>query len=112
MPRRAHDAGSMPRVGAGLRTLREAAGLSVAEVAAICGVHRGTWYRREHLGIVPPPAELDAFARSVDPRCPLRAKAKILLAAGILTEREAHATLSAGVGLMEPSSRRQSDPKP
>lgn len=108
MPRRAHDAGSMPRVGAGLRELREAADLTVAEVAAICGVDRKTWYRREHLGIMPPPAELDAFARSVDPQCPLRAKAKILLASGFLTEHEADATLTAGLVLMERTNRHQS----
>jgi len=98
MPRRARDAGAMPRVGAALRTLRESAGFSVARMAAICGVNRKTWYRREDLGIVPPAAELDAFARSVDPQCPLRAKIKILLAAGILTDREAEATLASWLG--------------
>ena len=99
MPRRSHDAGSMPRVGAVLRELREAAGLSVSEVAAICGVHHKTWYRREHLGIMPPPSELDAFARAADPRCPLRAKAKVLLAAGYFTDREAEAALAAVLAL-------------
>jgi len=107
MPRRARDAAAMPRVGAALRTLRESAGLSVARMAAICGVHNKTWYRREHLGIVPPPGELDAFARAVDPRCPMRAKVKILLAAGFLTDREADATLAAWLGLMKrPDDRR------
>lgn len=108
MPRRARDAGVMPRVGAALRTLREDAGFSVARMAAICGVHRKTWYRREHLGIVPSSAALNAFARSVDPRCPMRAKVKILHAAGYLTDREADTTLTAWNVLLEGPNRRQS----
>lgn len=108
MPRRARDAAAMPGVGAALRALRERADLSVARMAAICGVHRKTWYRREHLGIVPPAKELDAFARTVDPRCPMRAKVKVLRAAGILTDREADATLAAWVVLMKTPNRRWS----
>jgi transcriptional regulator with XRE-family HTH domain len=108
MPRRARDAEAMPRVGAALRTLRESAGFSVATMAAICGVNRKTWYRREDLGIVPPAKELAAFARSVDPRCPLRAKARILQAAGFLTDREADAMLTASGLLMERPKRQRS----
>lgn len=96
MPRPACDPGVLPPVGASLRRLREEAGLTITAAARICGVHHKTWYRREHLGIVPPPAQLDAFARSVDPGCPLRAKTKILVAAGILTEPEAAAALAPG----------------
>jgi hypothetical protein len=89
VPRPAHDPDSLPRVGAVLRRLREDAGLTITDAARICGVHHKTWYRREHLGILPPPAELDAFARSVDSSFPLRAKTKLLVAAGVLTDREA-----------------------
>lgn len=89
MPRRASDLATLPRVGAVLRTLREAASLTVADVAVICRVGRKTWYRREKLGTVPPGPQLHSFAAAVDPKCPLRAKAQILAAAGLLTTGEA-----------------------
>lgn len=85
MSRAAKDTSELPLVGAVLRTLRSAVGLTAQQIAEAVGVHAKTWYRRELLGVLPRGDELERFCAAVDTRAPLRAKLELLAAAGYLT---------------------------
>ena len=95
MPRPRRDPGQLSYLGRVLRTLREEADVTLADLAAAIGVHEKTVSRWELSGILPPADQLDVLVRAVDPESPTRAKARILEAAGLLDPREAEILIKA-----------------
>jgi transcriptional regulator with XRE-family HTH domain len=89
MPRPRRDPEELSRLGRVLRTQREDAGVTLADLAAETGVHEKTVSRWELSGVLPPADQLRVLARVVDPERPRRAKARILEAAGLLDPHEA-----------------------
>lgn len=101
MPRPRRDPGELSRLGRELRTLREAAGWTIADLAAELGVHVKTVSRWELSGVLPPSDHLRVLVRAVDPESPTRAKARILEAAGLLDPQEARMLANAAVANRE-----------
>ncbi|HEX9734942.1 MAG TPA: helix-turn-helix transcriptional regulator [Thermoanaerobaculia bacterium] len=95
MPRPRRDPGQLSNLGRVLRTLREGAGLTLADLAAAVGVHVKTVSRWELCGILPPADQLRVLAGAVDPERPTRAKARILEAAGLLDPEETEMLIQA-----------------
>jgi len=99
MPRPRRDPGQLSYLGRVLRTLREEADVTLADLAAAIGVHEKTVSRWELSGILPPADQLDVLVRAVDPESPTRAKARILEAAGLLDSQEAEILIQAALKL-------------